>query len=200
MKKIYALSFLIFMLVANSAFAFHKDFYNKEDKEDVASSISLPSQGEIEVAFSPNEGSEALVIKVIDSANTKIDMLAYSFTNVPIARALMKAAKRGVKVTLVADYKENITEDKYGSARKALSAVQKSGAEVRVIDVYPVMHDKSIVADGETTQNGSFNYSDAAAHKNSENVFVNWQNKKLADVYEKHFLRNYRQSEEFKAQ
>jgi phosphatidylserine/phosphatidylglycerophosphate/cardiolipin synthase-like enzyme len=41
---------------------------------------------------------------------------------------------------------------------------------------------------------GSFNYSDAAAHRNSENVLVNWKNPALARVYLKHFARNYAQS------
>ena len=40
-------------------------------------------------------------------------------------------------------------------------------------------------------EQGSFNYSDAAAHRNSENVLVNWGNPKLAAVYLKHFERNY---------
>ena len=33
-----------------------------------------------------------------------------------------------------------------------------------------------------------------AAHKNSENVLVNWGNPKLAEVYLKHFQRNYAQA------
>jgi phosphatidylserine/phosphatidylglycerophosphate/cardiolipin synthase-like enzyme len=51
-----------------------------------------------------------------------------------------------------------------------------------------------IVADGATVELGSFNYSDAAAHRNSENVLVNWNNTALANVYLTHFQRNYRQS------
>lgn len=33
-----------------------------------------------------------------------------------------------------------------------------------------------------------------AAHKNGENVLVNWGNPKLAEVYLKHFARNYAQA------
>jgi len=39
--------------------------------------------------------------------------------------------------------------------------------------------------------------SDAAAHKNSENVLVNWDNLKLAEVYLGHFERNSKQSEPY---
>ena len=45
---------------------------------------------------------------------------------------------------------------------------------MRVINVYPIHHDKVVIVDAETVELGSFNYSDAAAHRNSENVLVNW--------------------------
>lgn len=41
---------------------------------------------------------------------------------------------------------------------------------------------------------GSSDYSDAAAHRNSENVLVNWGNAQLAAVYLEHFERNYAQA------
>jgi len=44
---------------------------------------------------------------------------------------------------------------------------------------YAIHHDKVIIADRQTVEQGSFNYSDAAAHRNSENVLVNWGNPKL---------------------
>lgn len=62
---------------------------------------------------------------------------------------------------------------------------------------YPIHHDKVIIADRQTVEFGSFNYSDAAAHKNSENVLVNWGNPKLAGVYLKHFERNYGQASRY---
>src|SRR5438067_9074577 len=46
-------------------------------------SQEVPATGSIEVAFSPNEGSEALVLKVIDSAKREIRLLSYSFTSAP---------------------------------------------------------------------------------------------------------------------
>jgi outer membrane lipoprotein-sorting protein len=36
-------------------------------------SYTVPAAGSVEVAFSPNEGSEHLVIKVIDSAKSELD-------------------------------------------------------------------------------------------------------------------------------
>lgn len=157
-------------------------------------SFSVPAAGSIEVAFSPNEGSEALVVKVIDSAKSELMVLAYSFTSAPVTAALLRAKKRGVDVHLVADQKNNVSEDRSGKSRAALSALVNAGVDVRTISVYPIHHDKVIVADRQTVELGSFNYSDAAARKNSENVLVNWGNPKLAEVYLKHFERNYRQA------
>ena len=68
------------------------------------------------------------------------------------------------------------------------------GADVRTISVYAIHYDKVIIADRQTVEQGSFNYSDAAAHRNSENVLVNWGNPQLATVYLKHFERNYAQA------
>jgi phosphatidylserine/phosphatidylglycerophosphate/cardiolipin synthase-like enzyme len=159
--------------------------------------FSMPAAGTIEVAFSPNEGGEALVVKVIDSSKTELRVLSYSFTSAPVTAALLRARKRGVDVRLVADQKNNVTEDRSGKARAALSALATAGADVRTISIYPIHHDKVIVADRQTVELGSFNYSDAAARKNSENVLVNWGNPKLADVYLQHFERNYRQAVKF---
>ena len=160
-------------------------------------SITISAAGTIEVAFSPNEGSEHLVVKVIDSANTELDLLSYSFTSVPVVEALVRARHRGVTVRLVADEKDNVSADRSGKARAALGALVNAGADVRTIHVYAIHHDKVIVADRQTVELGSFNYSDAAAHRNSENVLVNWGNPKLAAVYLEHFERNYRQSTVF---
>jgi len=170
--------------------------YKAADRAET-SSYSVPAKGSLEVAFSPDEGSERLVTKVIESARSEALVLAYSFTSVPVTNALLQAAHRGVTVRIIADYKSNITEDRSGKARAALSALKNAGADVRIIKVFPIHHDKVVIADRQTVELGSFNYSSAAAHKNSENVLVNWGNPELAAVYLNHFERNYRQSEQF---
>jgi phosphatidylserine/phosphatidylglycerophosphate/cardiolipin synthase-like enzyme len=121
-------------------------------------------------------------------------VLSYSFTSAPVTAALLRARRRGVDVKLVADHRNNVTDDRNGKARAALSALASAGIDVRTISVYPIHHDKVIVADRQTVELGSFNYSDAAAHRNSENVLVNWSNPKLAEVYLGHFVRNFRQA------
>ncbi len=163
-------------------------------------SVTMPAAGEIEAAFSPDEGAEELVVKVIDSARSEIEVLAYSFTSAPVVEALVRAKKRGVAVSLVADYKTNVSEEGKGKSRAALSTLADAGCDVRVVSVYQIHHDKVIIADRQTVELGSFNYSAAAAHKNSENVLVNWHNPKLAEVYLSHFKRNQRQATAYQLQ
>lgn len=163
----------------------------------------VPSKGEISAAFSPDGGSEALVVKVIDSAAAvpqgEILMLAYSFTSPAVTEALIRAAHRGVRITLVADYKNNLVDDKSGKPRAAFAALKSAGADVRTIKAFAIHHDKVIIANRKTVELGSFNYSSAAAQRNSENVLVHWNNPELASVYLKHFERNYGLSEAFSA-
>lgn len=185
----------ILLLSTSGAIAAQKGLLESvEEAIDNHDSFQLPAAGSLEVAFSPNEGSEALVIKVIDSAHRDIRVLAYSFTSAPVVDALLRAKKRGVDVRVVADEKNNTSEDRSGKARAAISALVTAGADMRIISVYPIHHDKVVVVDSDTVELGSFNYSAASAHKNSENVLVNWHNPQLAKVYLGHFDRNYRKS------
>ena len=180
-------SVLLSLLIATHIFA----------SEAWSQSFNIQASGSMEVAFSPNEGSETLVLKVTNSTQKEILMLAYSFTSTPVTEALISARHRGVIVRIVVDNKENIEGDRYGKSRASLSALKNAGVDVRTISTYPIQHDKFVISDRQTVELGSFNYSSAAAHKNSENVLVNWRNPELASIYIDHFNRNYRQSTEY---
>lgn len=160
-------------------------------------STTVAATGQVEYAFSPREGAEGLVVKVIHASRHDIRMLAYALTSAPVVAALIDAKKRGVDVAVVADAKENLRADRSGKAHAALSALVDAGIAVRMIAVYPIHHDKSLVVDGATVQTGSFNYTQAAAKSNSENVIVMWNNPQLARGYLAHWERNWRQGHPF---
>jgi len=193
-RKTLSITLLLAACITPTAFARKKISVYPVD-QPVATSVA--AQGEIEVAFSPDEGAEALAIKTIDSAQQSINMLAYSFTSAPIVEALVRAKKRGVNISLVVDYKNNISQDSSGKSKAALNTLVNAGANVRIIAVYAIHHDKVIIVDEKTVETGSFNYSSAAAHRNSENVIVLWNNPQLAKVYLKHWQRNWDQGEAF---
>lgn len=167
----------------------------KQSARLAAEAQTIAAAGELEVAFSPSGGAETLVIKLIDSARTELRVLAYTFTSARITAALIRARKRGVDVQLVADRKNNTTDDKSGKSRAALSALANAGVDVRLISAYAIHHDKVIVADRSSVELGSFNFSEAAETRNSENVLVHWRNPALAAAYLAHFERNQRQAQ-----
>lgn len=53
----------------------------------------------IEVFFSPRGGATDAVVHELGNAKNEILVQAYSFTSAPIAKALVDAHKRGVKMT-----------------------------------------------------------------------------------------------------
>jgi phosphatidylserine/phosphatidylglycerophosphate/cardiolipin synthase-like enzyme len=70
-------------------------------------SLTVPSAGTLELAFSPNEDGESFVIKVIDSARSELRVMAYSLPSASVTQALLGAKKRRVNLTLVVDQKNN---------------------------------------------------------------------------------------------
>jgi phosphatidylserine/phosphatidylglycerophosphate/cardiolipin synthase-like enzyme len=127
---------------------------------------------DVQVAFSPDGGGEALVLSTIQSARISIRLLAYSFTAAPVVRALIAAKRRGVDVAVTVDYRNNIEEDRSGKARAALGALVNAGIAVTVVSAYPLQHSKFEAVDSAVIQTGSYNYSQQAASYNSGNVIV----------------------------
>lgn len=58
---------------------------------------------------------------------------------------------------------------------------------VRASEPDVTMHDKIMIADRETVQTGSFNYTVSAERVNIENVIVLWGNIPLARRFGEHF-------------
>ena len=57
----------------------------------------------VEVYFSPKGGCTQAVVRELNRAQETVLVQAYSFTSVPIAKALLEAHKRGVKVQVILD-------------------------------------------------------------------------------------------------
>lgn len=166
--------------------------------------MTVPVQAQttdsVEVGFSPEGSAVALVLKTIRSARSQIRLLGYSFTSASVTRELIAAKRRGVDVAIVVDYKNNVEDDQSGKARAAMSALQNAGVTVRTVATFPIHHDKSIVVDGLHVETGSFNFSEAAARKNSENVMVLWNQPAVAKIYLQHWASRYALSKPYQEQ
>lgn len=123
------------------------------------------------------------MLKVIDSSRQSLRLAGYSFTSPGIVRALVDAKRRGVDVRVLIDNKGN-----RGKANlAAMNLVIGAGIPTKVISVFAIHHDKYIVVDARHTETGSFNFSQAVAKSNSENVLVVWNDPKVANRHLAHW-------------
>src|SRR2546425_6393959 len=120
----------------------------------------------VAVYFSPKGGATEAVVRELTAVKTQVLVQAYSFTSVPIAKALVEAHKRGVKILAVLD-KSNETA-KYSAATFLVNA----DIQTLIDDQHAIAHSKVMVIDSATILTGSFNFTKAAEEKNAENLLV----------------------------
>jgi len=151
-------------------------------------SIAQQNNCRWEVYFSPKGGATDAIIRELNKANTSILVQAYSFTSAPIAKALLDAHKKGVKVEVILDKSQKT--DEYSSATFFFNA----GIPVKIDAAHAIAHNKVMVIDGETVITGSFNFTKAAEENNAENLLI-IHDKKLAERYIKNWQEHAGHSE-----
>ncbi len=118
----------------------------------------------IQVYFSPHGGCTEAIIREINRAKLEILVQAYSFTSQPIAKALLGARYRGLKIKVIFDRIQK--SDKYTSA----TFMANVGISTYIDPAHAIAHNKVMVIDRETVITGSFNFTRAAEEKNAENI------------------------------
>ncbi len=140
---------------------------------------SVPTHTNLDyiVCFTPQEDCTGLIVKAINGAKKSIYVQAYSFTSVPIMRALALANKRGVLVEVLLDKSQ-------ASLRNFSSADYFVVNKIPVwIDYKPeIAHNKVIIVDRSVVMTGSFNFTQAAQFRNAENLLI-ITNNSLAEKY-----------------
>ena len=131
----------------------------------------------VAVYFSPNGGATEAIVEAIADAKTQILVQAYSFTSAPIAKALIEAHKRGVKILAVLD-KSNVTQN-YSAATFLVNV----GIPTLIDAEHSIAHSKVMVIDTTTVITGSFNFSKAAEENNVENLLVLTEAPALVQAY-----------------
>ncbi|HZR19008.1 MAG TPA: phospholipase D family protein [Verrucomicrobiae bacterium] len=125
---------------------------------------SIP-QG-VQVYFSPHGGATEAVVEALDHSTNSVLVQAYSFTSVPIARALVDAHRRGVNVQIILDRSQRT--EKYSEADFLLH----EGIPPMIDAQHAIAHNKVVVIDGCVVLTGSFNFTKAAEENNAENLLV----------------------------
>ena len=141
-----------------------------------------------EVCFSPHGGCTEAIIRELDKAKSTVLVQAYTFTSAPIAKSLLNAYKRGVKVDVILDKSQST--QKYSSA----TFLYNQGIPVKIDAQHAIAHNQVMIIDGESVMTGSFNFTKAAEENNAENLLV-IHDKKLAERYIKNWQEHERHSE-----
>lgn len=143
---------------------------------------TFPATGDVEIAFTPGDAIDHLVIAAIDGAKSEILVHAYTFTHRRIAHALVAAKRRGVAVAVLADREQARTVP-----QNVLPDLAGGGVAVWLDGNFQAAHNKVIVIDADgahpTTITGSFNFTIAAQRHNAENVVVLRDNPAVAKAY-----------------
>ena len=156
--------------------------------QSYATDLTLNAQ--TQVYFSPNGGTTQAIIKEINDAKSEILVQAYSFTSSPIAKALVDANKRGVKVEAILDKsqrKQTYTEATFLSNMNIPTYIDSK---------HGIAHNKVMIIDRTTVVTGSFNFTKAAEEKNAENLLI-IKSKELAKLYADNWMKHWDHSEDY---
>ncbi|HEY5293169.1 MAG TPA: phospholipase D family protein [Burkholderiales bacterium] len=150
----------------------------------------LAARGTVQVAFTPWDNAEALIVECIRQARHQILVQAFSFTSRTLAKALISAKRRGVEVQVMADREQTSS----GEASRIPDLVQ-AGIPVVLEVRYQSAHNKVMVIDAGSADaaviSGSYNWTYAAQYKNAENVLILRHNPDVADAYAANWKRHF---------
>ena len=164
-------------------------WHSQARPREAAEKTKQGQPAEISVHFSPHGGCTDEIVAEIATAKTSIDVLAYEFTSEPIAKALIAAAGRGVKVRIIVDRKAS------HSAKCQSAHCRRNGCQVWTDGKHAIAHNKVLLIDGQLLLTGSFNFSSGAEMRNAENMLTIRGHADLVRQYEANFAEHLKHSE-----
>jgi len=120
----------------------------------------------IKVQFSPKGNCIQLIQEAIHFAKKRILVHAYAFTCPIIAAELRKAHQKGIEVRILVD-RSQIT-----ARGSKVDYVKENHIPIEIDKVKGIAHNKVMIIDDLHVLTGSFNWSNAAATSNAENLLL----------------------------
>jgi len=136
----------------------------------------------IQIYFSPEDHVLDHMIPVVSSATKSIHFMAFSFTDYPLAKAMLDRASAGVDVSGVFEKVGSETDS------SELHTFFCAKVPARQDGNPKFLHDKVIIVDNRLVISGSFNFSTNATESNDENVMI-IDNPQIANLYTQEFQR-----------
>lgn len=147
------------------------------------------AQGTVQLAFTPWDNAEAMIVDAIRGAKRQILVQAFSFTSRSLAGALIAAKKRGVEVRILAD-----REQTFGGESSRIPELAQAGIPVLLEVRYRSAHNKVMILDADSADaaviTGSYNWTYAAQYKNAENVLILRHNPDIVGAYAANWRRH----------
>ena len=133
-----------------------------------------------QVAFSPSKECENIIIKLIEHAD-KIDIAVFDINNDNIVAALKQAEKQGKKIRILTDKRQA------SSKNSKVLDLYEAGINIRVHSKNKIEHNKFAVFDNKYVITGSYNWTNPASNKNSENCLLTVENEEIIADYQSRF-------------
>ena len=164
---------------------FVDDHFGSNKTASTPNPIVTVNGSQIEVYFSPEDGTLKHILSAVSAARQSIDFLAYSFTSDELGQALIERARAGITVHGVFD-----TDQYHSNAGTQFDVLKKAGIDVGLDGNPHLMHHKVIIIDGQVVITGSYNFSNNAEHNNDENTLI-IHNQDIAAQYQTEFQKVY---------
>lgn len=146
---------------------------------------------EIEVYFSPDGGARERLLKAMNHCKKSLDLAAYDLTSGSLARSLADLYERGVTVRVIADDLQR------RGKHSEVEWLDKQGVDIRITrgPGGRIMHHKFAIIDGRLLFTGSYNWTDSAEERNSENLLV-LTSPRVISAYQQEFDRLWSRARE----
>ena len=141
----------------------------------------------IQVLFSSEDHAIDNLIALVNDAQSSIRFLAFSFTDYPLAQAMIARAQAGVDVQGVFEtFGSTSTSSELKTFWCVSVPVRQDGNESSFL------HDKIIIVDDSIVVTGSLNFSSNADESNEENVII-IDNPEIAALYIQEYQKLWNQ-------
>jgi phosphatidylserine/phosphatidylglycerophosphate/cardiolipin synthase-like enzyme len=174
-------------LAENYLVEFEEMFADKQFGSGSPANTRLPildvNGTQIEVYFSPEDGTIQRLIDLVLGAQKEISFMAYSFTDDDLAQAIIERAGEGVRIAGVLDKSQA-----KGNIGGEYTHFLENGVEVWLDGNPAGMHHKVIIIDERIVITGSYNFSNNAKTRNDENTLI-IHNPEIAELFDDEFER-----------
>lgn len=119
-----------------------------------------------EAHFSPGDECLRRIQRLIRESRFTLDVCVFTITDDRIARSLLDAHDRGVRLRLISD------DEKAGDIGSDLAKIRSAGVPTVFDRTRDHMHHKFAISDKRLVVSGSYNWTRSAATRNQENIIV----------------------------